>query len=353
MFQGHLVFFICFREFLESSIIVSVLLCFLIQTLGGEDGDIIVYKRLRKQVWWGVNMGLFICICIGVGMIGAFYGLGADHFTNTEDIWEGILGLFASIIISIMGVALLRVNKMQEKWRLKLANALQKMDSKNAGCMARFKAYSEKHVMFFLPFITVLREGLEAVVYVGGVGLGLPASSFPLAVFCGLLAGCLVGYALYRGGNSTSIQVFMIGSTCFLYLVAAGLCSRGTGSGAGSYDIRQSVWHVNCCNPELSGGGGWGIFNALFGWTNSATYGSVLSYNLYWIVVVCCYVYMTFKDKRGHVPYVTPLVNMLNFKKRIRDYRKGQNVNTPATETSASYSMVETSVPMQVMTMEA
>jgi high-affinity iron transporter len=54
-----------------------------------------------------------------------------------------------------------------------------------------------------------------------------------------------------------------------------------TGSGPGSYDIRQSVWHVNCCNPELNGGGGWGIFNSILGWTNSATYGSVISYNLY------------------------------------------------------------------------
>ena len=52
--------------------------------------------------------------------------------------------------------------------------------------------------MFMLPFITVLREGLEAVIYVGGVGLGLPASSFPLAVFCGLLAGFVVGYIIYR-----------------------------------------------------------------------------------------------------------------------------------------------------------
>jgi high-affinity iron transporter len=169
----------------------------------------------------------------------------------------------------------------------------------------------------------------------------------------------------------------MIGSTCFLYLVAAGLCSRGvwyfenntwnhiiggdaseTGSGAGSYDIRQSVWHVNCCNPELGGGGGWGIFNALFGWTNSATYGSVLSYNLYWIVVICCYVYMTLKDRLGHVPYVTPLVNMLNIKKKVRNYRgKGQKENSADIGTVTEESLIKTSAQawstMQVMPMEA
>jgi high-affinity iron transporter len=52
--------------------------------------------------------------------------------------------------------------------------------------------------MFLLPFVTVLREGLEGVVFIIGVGLGLPASSFPLAVVCGLGVGALIGYGLYR-----------------------------------------------------------------------------------------------------------------------------------------------------------
>jgi high-affinity iron transporter len=67
-----------------------------------------------------------------------------------------------------------------------------------------------------------------------------------------------------RGGASAKLQYFLIISTCLLYLVAAGLFSRGVwylqaqawnkvvgsdadevGSGPGSYDISNSVWHVN------------------------------------------------------------------------------------------------------------
>ncbi|KAL4980876.1 iron permease FTR1/Fip1/EfeU [Aspergillus desertorum] len=307
------VFFICFRECLESSIIVSVLLAFLTQTLDAEE-DRVSLKRLRIQVWWGVLLGLFLCLCIGTSMIGAFYGLKKDTFTNTEGVWEGVFGLIASVIISIMAAGLLRVNKMREKWRVKLSRALEKRET-SASWMGRVKHWNEKYVMFILPF---------AVVYIGGVGLGLPASSFPLAIFCGLLAGCAVGYAMYSGRSSAQLQYFFIISTCFLYLVAAGLFSRAvgyfetntwnhiiggdayeTGSGPGSYDIRQSVWHVNCCNPELNGGGGWGIFNALFGWTNSATYGSVLSYNLYWIVIILSYLAMRFQERNGYIPVLT------------------------------------------------
>lgn len=150
------------------------------------------------QVWLGVALGLFICLCVGGGMIGAFYGLNKDVFTGSEDIWEGIFGFIASIIISIMGAGLLRVSKLQDKWRDKLAQALEEKEKTKIGIYQRFKDWSKKYVMFLLPFVTVLREGLEAVVYVGGVGLGLPATSFPLAVVCGLAAGIAVGYLLYR-----------------------------------------------------------------------------------------------------------------------------------------------------------
>jgi len=117
------------------------------------------------------------------------------------------------------------------------------------------------------------------------------------------------------------LQIFLIISTCFLYLIAAGLFSKAVwsfeanawnkivggdadevGSGPGSYDIRQSVWHVNCCNPEINGGGGWGIFNAILGWQNSATYGSVISYNLYWLVVIIGFASMRYHEKHGRWP---------------------------------------------------
>lgn len=69
------------------------------------------------------------------------------------------------------------------------------------------------------------------------------------------------------------MQIFLVFSTCLLYLVAAGLFSRAVwgfemhywnkalgggeaaelGNGPGSYDIDQSVWHVNVSglNPPL------------------------------------------------------------------------------------------------------
>ncbi|KAJ4359980.1 high-affinity iron permease [Didymosphaeria variabile] len=314
------VFFICFRECLECSIIVSVLLAFLKQTLG-PDHDAQIRKKLVRQIWFGIALGVFICLIIGAGVIGTFYTVGRNAFDSAEYIYEGVFALVAAVIITLMGAALLRVSKLQDKWKVKIAKALEQKDSMGFG-KGKFKVWGEKYAMFLLPFVTVLREGVEAVLFIAGVGVGLPATSFPLAVICGLGAGALIGYLIYLGGHRTSLQIFLVASTCFLYLVAAGLFSKGVwdlemnawvklagegaaeaGAGPGSYDIRQSVWHVNCCSPGENGDGGWGIFNSLFGWQNSATYGSVISYNLYWLVVIVGFLVMGFKERNGRYPF--------------------------------------------------
>lgn len=70
------VFFVVFRESLEAVLVVSVLLAFLKQGLGGADQDQTVYKKLRLQVWVGSILGVFICLCIGCAFIAVFYILG-------------------------------------------------------------------------------------------------------------------------------------------------------------------------------------------------------------------------------------------------------------------------------------
>lgn len=131
-------------------------------------------------------------------MIGAFYALNKNTFQLTEDIWEGVFAVVASIIITLMGAVLLRISKLQDKWRVKLAKALESKDQIKGFSKGRLKQWLETYAMFILPLITTLREGLEGIVFVGGVGVGSPASAFPLPVILGLGAGCLVGLLIYK-----------------------------------------------------------------------------------------------------------------------------------------------------------
>ncbi|KAJ2961501.1 hypothetical protein NQZ79_g3314 [Umbelopsis isabellina] len=305
------IFFILFRETTEAAIIVSVLLSFLKQVFSD---DRVIYRRLCKQVWFGSLIGLAICLAIGAAFIAVWYTVASDLWANSEDIWEGSFSLVASILITVMGLAMLRTEKMQDKWKIKLAKSMEAQAGKQD-----LKTRTQRYAFFILPFITVLREGLEAIVFLGGVSLGEQAKAIPIAAIMGIVCGCLVGYLLYRGGSLVKLHWFFVVSTCILYLVAAGLLSKAVGyfeqnawnqviggesaEGGGdviTYKMTTAVWHVSWGDPELNTNtnGGWQIFNAILGWNNTATIGSITSYCLYWVAVSLALVYLHFKEKR-------------------------------------------------------
>ncbi|KAK9384905.1 iron permease FTR1 family-domain-containing protein [Lipomyces mesembrius] len=92
--------------------------------------------------------------------IATWYTLGTNAWGASGDIWEGVLSIVASIIISIMGLAMLRLNKIKEKWRVKITKALE--DSKVRG-KGWFRRFMRKYAMGILPFITILRCIISSV----------------------------------------------------------------------------------------------------------------------------------------------------------------------------------------------
>ncbi|CAK9435437.1 uncharacterized protein LODBEIA_P01640 [Lodderomyces beijingensis] len=379
-------FLIVLRETLESAIIISVLLSFVHQTFypshaattsrnSADDPasaayhaitvdsskdtesdveDAKLYKFLNLQIWIGGLLGLFVCLLVGSFILAVFYIIGSDLWAVSEKYWEGTFSIIASLIISVMGVEILRVSKMQQKWKAKLARLVQSSSfypgSSNSSTtrtgttwIDRIRLWTEKYNLLILPFVTTLREGLEAIVFVGGIGINENTSVWAIvnSALLAIMVGSVIGFILYRSGNSLSLQWFLIVSTCFLYLVAAGLFSKGvwnfelqqfidacggqdvseTGHGPGSYDIARSVWHVNCCNGEMQEDGAfWMIFTAIFGWTNSATYGSVISYTLYWVVVTCAFTALLYEEKHGYLPLIPIRWQLKRIRKRLSVY---------------------------------
>ncbi|KAJ2607858.1 high-affinity iron permease [Coemansia sp. RSA 1365] len=218
-------------------------------------------------------------------------------------------------MITAMGIGMLRAGQMQEKWSSRLSTAInQQSESSGWRKWVNLRFFSSKYIFFHLPFITVLREGLEAVVFVGGVSLGISARSIPLAVVVGLICGGLIGYLMYRSGNAMSFHWFFVLTTCILYLIAAGLFSRsvwffethifskyagGDPDATGLIDVRSNVWALDYGDPEANDNSGWGIFNAILGWQSVATYGSIISYCIYWLFVAVALVALYFYDTRS------------------------------------------------------
>ncbi|KAF4616731.1 hypothetical protein D9613_008666 [Agrocybe pediades] len=342
------IFFIVFRETLEAAIIVSVLLGLAEQIVHDDPGqasqaagtttvhtevaedskssteasdnvaveDAVqrrrLIRKLRFQIFLGAACGLLMSLAIGAAFIAVWFTKASDLWSKSEELWEGIFELIACIMIFVMGVTMLKMDRAKIKWRLKLSKAF---DGKHVDGKAR----TGKWILFILPLITVLREGLEAVIFVGGVSLGQPAASIPIAAIVGLVCGFACGFLIYEFASRSTLTIFLVVMTNFLLLIGAGLFSKAVGAfqenafnrllgadvddaggdGPGSYLVQGNVWHLDCCNPDSKfDGEGWTIFGAIFGWTNNATLGTVLSYVFYWLAVVAVLIYMKFKEGR-------------------------------------------------------
>lgn len=242
------IFLLAFRETLETSIIVFVLLVFLKQTLASplppsetaainhpiehisiagqldkvtslvqvlprhEENpshphprpvDLGLNHALRRQILLGTISGFLCCLIIGGAVIGVFYTLGVNKWESSgaELNWEGAFCLLASLIISVVGAALLRVSRMRERWSVKMVKAFEgrkREETKGQTWWPKMKIWMERYVMFVLPFVTVLREGVEAIVFVAGVSFAAPASSIPIPAIAGVIVGALVGVVLYQ-----------------------------------------------------------------------------------------------------------------------------------------------------------
>ncbi|CAE6444493.1 unnamed protein product, partial [Rhizoctonia solani] len=151
-------------------------------------------RRLRWQIILGAGSGLLLALVIGAAFIAVWFIKVVDLFSAAEEIWEGVFSLIASILILVMGLAMLRMDRAKAKWRRKLSHAFAAKDDNSDDDQS---GKAGVRMLFMLPFVTVLREGLEAVVFVGGVALGQPASSIPLAALSGLVIGLIVGYLIY------------------------------------------------------------------------------------------------------------------------------------------------------------
>ncbi|KAI7825298.1 iron permease FTR1/Fip1/EfeU [Gamsiella multidivaricata] len=292
------IFFIMFRETTEAAIIVSVLLSFVSQVIVD---DPVLYRRLKWHIWIGVLIGLVISLIIGGAFIAIWNSLAKNVFMTSEELWEGSFALIASIMITSQD--------MQEKWRGKLAQSMDNIDKKQS-----LSKRSRKYALLILPMVTVLREGLEAMIFVGGVTFETEPKSIPLAAITGLLAGALVGFIIYRGGSRLALHRFFVASTCFLLLIAAGLFAKainayemdkwnkivgGDADDAGTYDPRGNVWALSYGNPNDPNAGFAAFCNSIVGWNNVASVGTIVGYCVYWLVIVASVIYMKIKSKRA------------------------------------------------------
>nr|KAJ3401760.1 hypothetical protein HK105_004417 [Polyrhizophydium stewartii] len=317
------IFFILLRETLEAAIIISVLTALIEKLSESSVRFRDLAGPLRRRVWLGTCAGLMTSIVIGAAFLSVWYTYAVNLWEKADLLWEGIFGIVGVAMIGITSIAMLKASRLYEQFAKMLARKLgagapdqstalpasvmagsaiheatsrYRMTSKFTRTFALVKNLSSSaslssngnssshasrtpeqsqaaaitrplKALFWLPFVTILREGLEVVVFIGGVSLGEPASSIPVSAAAGLLAGIGIGYLVHRGGTVINLHWLFVVCGYVLLMIAAGLLARSIGNfedyvwgnaigmlaedvGTGAFDPRRSVWHFDCCSPE-------------------------------------------------------------------------------------------------------
>jgi high-affinity iron transporter len=244
----------------------------------------------------GVVTGVALSLLAATIFISLYYTVAKHAWENSEPLWEGILGLIAVILITVMAFSMFRVDTWRAKWEKKLTKVtLETLNKQQAGA-AEVQSKRSKYALFLLPLSVVVREGVEAVIFLGGVGLEGSGTAVPIPAVVGALCGVLTGYLLYKGGSHVGFKWFLLGSSVLLLLIAAGLFSGSVHEFEEYTDNEHFLWQLHCCHQEKDGI--WKILNAIFGWRDEATVGTLVSYICYWVFVAFTFALLRMKWKR-------------------------------------------------------
>jgi uncharacterized membrane-anchored protein YhcB (DUF1043 family) len=161
--------------------------------------------------------------------------------------------------------------------------------------------------VFLLAASAVLREGIESVIFLAGVGSQTSFKAIPLACLVGLVVGLAVGFLIYYSGRAIKdLKVFFIISTIVLFFIAAGQVSLGTQFLSkvgmfGKYAAWQDelTWHYRpvadlnyCCSDEFADGKQFFVLaHAVLGYQSRPTPVILMLYCFYWACVIAAVIY--------------------------------------------------------------
>jgi len=187
-------FLIGFREALEAALIVGVLISLLYRT-----------KRelMAKWVWSGVVLALIASVLTWM-IFEIFVG---EFSKKNEELFEGLLYLVAAILITTVILHVIG-HASKEILENKAERAIEIREAFGIGLLA---------------FVSVWREGVETVIFIGA---GTESSSAIAGLFIGIVLAAAIGYVLFTTTKNLDIRFMFNVSTSLLIGFAAYLVMK-------------------------------------------------------------------------------------------------------------------------------
>jgi high-affinity iron transporter len=259
------------REGVEAALIVSIILAYLAKT-----GN----QRHFSTIWLGAGAAIAVSVVIGLILFVTIGGFEAP----AEQIFEGFAMILAASVVTWM-LFWMRRTAANIKGELHASVDRALVEGGVIG-------------LAVLAFTAVIREGIETALFLMGqaTAAGNEALSTLLGALVGLAIAVVIGFAIYRGARVLNLRTFFQWTGIALIFIAAGLLSHGIhefveagwitiGTGT-AFDISAVLPH----EPDEGSLGVVGsILRALFGYTSSPEWITLIAWVTYVVVVLFLY----------------------------------------------------------------
>lgn len=247
------------REGIEAALIVGIIASYLKQTGRGE---------WMPAVWIGVFLACALALFVGGGL----ELVSAEFPQKQQELFEGLVGLVAVIILSSMVF-----------WMRKVARSIKhelhtSLDAALAG------SKNQTYALIGMVFFAVAREGLETVFFLLAIFQQSEGASAPLGALLGLIIAVAIGFAIYSGSMRLNLSRFFRWTGLFILVVAAGILANSVQAlhEAGLWNHFQTVVFDISATLPMDGPTG-SVLAGMFGYQDAPTV-SVLAVYLAYLV---------------------------------------------------------------------
>ena len=259
---------ITLRETLEMALIIGIIFRYL------RKSNQLEYK---KYVYWGIIAGLVMSIS-GALLIN---NLSILFEGRTEQIFEGVIMLLGAFFLTTMILWMLNQKNIAEE----LEEKLQKQTNK-----------THKFGVFSVVFVSILREGIETVLFLGAARFSEENNSL-LGAIIGIIAAIILGIIIYQGTSKINLKLFFTFTSYFLIIIAAGLLAHGIHEFQEAGIIPIIIEHIYDINFILDEKGTFGSFlKGIFGYNGNPSLIETIAYVVYMIVIFNIWRYLKMQN---------------------------------------------------------
>lgn len=258
-------FLITLRETIEVALIIGIILTYVIK---------VKQNRLKRDIWIGTGLGIILSVLFGIVFS---YVLGS--FEEYGNLLEGFSMILAAVLLTWMIIWMSETGKNYQK----------KLESKIDVSIKN----EQRLGLISLAFISVLREGIETVIFLTGVGA---VEEAPIDILwsglIGILVAVIIAVIIFVSSKRINLKLFFGITSIFLILFAAGMLSHGFYElqelgwfGAEDGFFQTIVWDTSpFLNDKTSEVGK--FLRTLFGYQDQPTWLEIISYFGYYLSLV-------------------------------------------------------------------